>query len=318
MLSMSPDLVAAPDRRQQLRATIDELVAEHWLALPPEHTAYERADTPPLPRWVHVVASAQRATRIGTARGTPWHPELEWAAELALTATQHRDLLRINAWLEEGRPRVTVPPRERSLELFGAGREDALHDVAHTELFGDGRLSWELLGCAPVPPPLVCSRVGPGTTLLVISGHETVASMRRALVDAPPTRIGLVAHGAGSYFASAVTFVRTVDRAVDRILYFGDLDADDLATPYRAAHNALVEGLPLVEPAAPLYDLLLRLGQPSPAVPSPLDRACRLATWLPPRLRSDVIDLLVGGMRIAQEWLGYETLVAEQFWTLLD
>lgn len=317
LLSMSPHLAAAADRRGQLRSAIDELAAEHWLTLPPQPAAYDRAREPALPRTVRIVAPAQRATRVGAARGTPWHPDLEWAATLALTDEQHHDLVCINSWLETGGTQVIVPPRERSLELFGAGREDALGALARSELFDEGRLSWELLACAPVPPPLVYSPVGPGSTLLVISGHETVASVRRTLVQAPPTPIGLVAHGAGAYFATAVTFVRTLDRTVDRILYFGDIDAADLATPLRAARHAVAEGLPAVEPAVPLYELLLRHGRPSSSVPTPVDHARALAAWMAPSVRAQVVDLLVGGHRIAQEWMGYERLLTERIWELL-
>lgn len=317
LLGMSPDLVSAPDRRHRLRQAIDELVAESWLALPPDPNAYDRARDPPLPRVVRILAPAQRATRVGSARGTSWRPEMSWAAELTLSVEEQKDLERINDWLGVERPRVTVPPRERSLQLFGAGREDRLHELSRTSLFASGRLSWDLLACTPVPPPLVWSSVGPGATMLVISGHETFASIRRTLVEAPATPVGLVVHGAGSYFATAIPFVRTLDRAIERILYFGDLSAADLSTPARAARHALAEDMPPVEPAMALYELLLRHGRPSVTVPSPVTEARELAAWIAEPLRADVGNLLVGGLRIAQEWVGYETLLAEEVWKLL-
>jgi uracil-DNA glycosylase family 4 len=126
----------------------------------------------------------------------------------------------------------------------------------------------------------VWSAVGPGSTVVVVSGHETFASVRRALVEAPTSPVGVVVHGAGEYFASAISFVRSLDRTVERMLYFGDLDASDLRTPILAAHNARVEGLPAVEPATALYELLLRHGQPSATVPCPLTEAHALVTWL--------------------------------------
>lgn len=318
LLGTTPDLVRAPDRRARLRQAIDELVAESWLAVPADPHAYDRARDPPLPRSVRIIAPTQRATRVGTARGVPWAPQLAWATHLRLSPQQHNDLLRINDWLEDERPRVIVPPRERSLQLFGAGREDRLHELSRSELFGEGRLTWDLLACAPVPPPLVWSPVGSGSSLLVVSGHETFASVRRTLVEAPYSSIGLVAHGAGAYFASAVAFTRMLDRPIERILYFGDLDAADLSTPRRADEQARADGLPAVEPAVALYDLLLAHGRPSATVPLPVTAARELTLWMAEPLRPQARRLLVSGLRIAQEWVGYERLVGEQVWQMLD
>jgi hypothetical protein len=318
LLGVAPDLAAAPDRRQRLRETIDELVTESWLAVPDRPNAYDHARDPPLPRSVCIVPSTQRATRVGTARGVPWRPELAWAATTKVSAQARNDLLRINDWLDRRPSRVIVPPRERSLELFGPGQEDRLHELARSELFGEGRLTWDLLGCTPVPPPFVWSPVGPGSWLLVVSGHETFASVRRALVEAPATPVGLVAHGAGEYFASAVASARTLDRAVERILYYGGIDSADLRTPQRASQLASREDLPPVEPATAFYELLLAHGRPSATTPLHVAEARALADWMPQPLRGEVTSLLVGGLRLAQEWVGYELLVGEQVWRALD
>jgi hypothetical protein len=75
--------------------------------------------------------------------------------------------------------------------------------------------------------------------------------------------------------------------------------------------------LPSVEPAAPLFDLLVRHGKPSPATPLPIEQARMLTAWLPARLRDTVTRLLVRGRRLAQEWVGYELLVRERIWETL-
>jgi hypothetical protein len=317
MLGTAPELAADPTRRRRLRTIIDELVSENWLALPDHRASYDRARDPPLPRTVRLIASTQRATRVGAARGVPWRTELAWAATATLSEQQHNDLLRINDWLALERPRVIVPPRERSLQLFGAGREDHLHELSRSELFGEGRLTWDLLACAPVPPPLVWSQVGSGPWLLVVSGHETFASIRRTLVEAPVSPVGMVAHGAGPYFASAVTFTRTLDRPIERILYFGDLDAEGLRTPQEAQLHARAEDLPAIEPATALYELLLHHGHPSVTTPLTVTEGRHLAGWIAEDLRAEVTGLLVGGLRLAQEWVGYERLVEERIWLQL-
>jgi hypothetical protein len=316
-LSATPELLSSPDRRQRLRRALEELDEASWLALPDEANAYDHG-TPPLPRRIEVLPPSERARRLGVARAESWVEPLAWVAEVDLSPGLLDDLRRINRWIEEdAATAVIVPPRERSLQLFGAGREGRLHELAATELFGPRRLTWELLCCAPVPPPFVWSRVGPGATLLVISGHETFASVRRALVEAPSTHIGVVAHGAGPYFSSSVLFARTLDRTVDRILYYGDLDSADLGTARRADHRAVAAELPPVQPAAALFDLLLAHGTPSPTTPLPIEQARALAAWLPERLRPAATRLLVGGHRLAQEWVGYELLVSERIWERL-
>lgn len=316
-LSSAPELLTAGDRRQRLRRALDELEQASWLSLPDDPREWDRRD-PPLPRRIEVVPASERAHRLGIARAERWVPQLAWAADIELTQVQLDDLLRINRWVtEEAVDAVIVPPRERSLQLFGAGHEDRLHELAATELFGPHRLSWDLLCCAPVPPPFVWSSVGQGATLLVVSGHETFASVRRALVDAPSTAVGVVAHGAGPYFASSVQFARTLDRTIDRILYYGDLDAVDLETARRADRRAVAAELPPVEPAAPLFDLLVRYGAPSPATPLPIEQVRTLTAWLPTEARDPVTRLLVGGRRLAQEWVGYQLLVRERIWETL-
>lgn len=314
IIGVAPELVTAEDRRQVLRRTLDELAAASWLALPHGYNAYDRRD-PPLPRTVELLAAPDRAHRLGISRSEAWCPQLEWAAAMELTQDQLIDLLRINDWLvEDADDALIVPPRERSLQLFGAGFEERLHELALTEVFGSHRLTWDLLCCAPVPPPFVWSSVGRGQTLLVVSSHETFASMRRVLVEAPSAPIGIVAHGAGSYFASSVTFARTMDRPIDRILYYGDLDADDLSTAQRADRRSASAGMPPVEPATALFRLLLEHGMPSPARPLPAERARGLAGWLDPPVREPAIQLLVSGLRVAQEWIGYELALRERVW----
>lgn len=316
-VNSAPQLLRAPERRHMLRRILDELEHANWLALPSEASAYDRRD-PPLPRSVEVLAASERARRLGATRAVSWHPQMAWAADVEVSTDVLDDLVRINRWLiEEASSAVIVPPRERSLELFGAGREDRLATLSTTPLFEDGRLSWDALCCVPVPPPFVWSPVGTGKVLVAVSGHETFASLRRALVEAPHTAVGVVAHGAGAHFGMSVTFASTLDRTIDRILYYGDLGVDDIDAAVVANVNARDAGLPDVEPATPLYSLLLTHGTPSAAAPVQLGRARQLASWLPADTRGEAARMLVRGHRLAQEWVGYGLLVREQIWEQL-
>lgn len=317
VLGVAPELLEASDRRLQLRHALDELARSGWLALPARRNAYDRRD-PPLPRSVEVLAAGERARRLGTMRTEDWEPELRWATDVNVDPAAMTDLVRINRWVaEQAASAVIVPPRERSLQLFGAGREDRLHELARSELFADDRLTWELLCCAPVPPPFVWSPVGPGGTVLVISGHETFASVRRMLVESPSTHVGIVVHGAGRYFGASVSFAATLDRPVERILYYGDIALEDVAAGGEARRRAVRAGLPPVQPAQVLFELLLATGTAAPARPVDVARAHRHTEWLPTPLRDRVLRLLVSGQRFAQEWVGYEVLLRERVWERL-
>lgn len=317
LLGVAPELLEAPDRRRQLRQALDELARSGWLALPPGRNGYDRRQ-PPLPRSVEVLAAGERARRLGAMRSEDWQPELRWVADVDADPTATADLLRINRWLaERSGTAIIVPPRERSLQLFGAGREDRLHELAGTDLFRDGRLTWDLLSCTPVPPPFVWSPVGPGGTVLVVSGHETFASVRRVLVESPSTYVGVVVHGAGAYFGASVSFAATLDRRVERILYYGDIAEADVAAGCEARRRAVRAGLPPVEAAEVLFDLLLARGTPAPARPLDVAHAHRHTEWLAGPLRDRILRLLVSGQRFAQEWVGYEVLLQERVWERL-
>lgn len=318
LLSCEPGLLAR-DRRTTLRQVIDELTAAGWVIVPTGHTAWASRTAPALPRTVRIAQPGQRAARVRRNHAVGWVPALAWAAELELSPDDRRDLMQINRWLGGTPPATTVvPPRERSLEVFGAGNEHRLDELSRSPLFAADRLSWDTLRSVPVPPPFVWSSVGPASTLLVVAGHETFASVRRALIEAPVAPpVGIVAYGAGRQFSGSVRFAHTLDRPIERILYYGDLDLDGLRTPWRANQVATASGLPIVEPARACYDLLVRHGQPSPTEPPRRDDVRTVVDWLPAPLRHDVGIMLLRGRRLAQEWVGFERLRTARIWESL-
>lgn len=136
------------------------------------------------------------------------------------------------------------------------GDEKDLSALAGTGLFGPGRLSWELLRCHPVHPPFVWRAVGAGSLLLVVENQATFDSLSRVLPGDGP--VGMLAYGAGNHFTASVASATGLPRPVDRIVYFGDVDAQGLAIPVRASMVAAAMGLPPIEPAGALHELTLR------------------------------------------------------------
>ena len=316
LLRAEPAFVTATDKRLRLAAALGALGAAGTVMLPAR--SYD-SGAPPLPRFVLVTARARQAPEPSSARTFPWRPELAWAAGLPLSRSQFEALRSVNAFLRDGGgERMEVPAQERSLELFGD--EKAMLALSATGLFKPDRLSWGLLRCRPVHPPFVWQAVGPGQTLLVAENQATYASLCHSMATwtggGGPSGVGLVAYGAGNHFANSVASALEIGRPVARILYFGDIDPQGLAIPARATAVAIRVGLPPVEPAAGLYELLFAHGRPARYEGGAVDPAegAALVSWLPLELRTPAAALLQRGERLAQEWVGAELLSRERGW----
>lgn len=116
-------------------------------------------------------------------------------------------------------------------------------------------------------------------------------------------------HGAGAHFKGSVAFLGDLPTPPRRVLYFGDLDVDGLDIPVHASAVSTTAGLPAIEPTSLLYRLLLDHGQPVLVENHPSrHRLLGLTAWLQGDVRADAIEVLAGGRRLAQEWVGTELL----------
>jgi hypothetical protein len=243
-----------------------------------------------------------------SSRETAWVPELAWAADARLDERAIRDLLAVQTFLASaGAQRMVVPMRERSLQLFGD--EKRLDEVLDGQLFREGRLTLKLLRCRRVHPPFVFRQVGPGPWVLAVENHDTYSSICQSSPSDGP--VGTIIYGAGSHFQASVTYIADLKARPERVLYFGDLDANGLRIPTVADRIASKRGLPVIEPAATLYRLLLELGTRAPSGKAVTPGTARqLASWLPMELQAPVRELLESGQRMAQEAVGLEALSA--------
>jgi Uncharacterized protein conserved in bacteria C-term(DUF2220) len=305
LVTVEPALEHAPERRGRLADVLDELVDADVVELPSARS-YDRSARPALPRFVKLDRPAAPARRRSGA-SVAWRSELAWAGELSFDEQTLADLRAINAFLRDGgAQRLIVPLRERSLQLFGD--EKRLETLLGGQLFFDGRLTLVQLRCEPVHPPFVYQPIGTGPDALVIENHHTYVSFARVLPTDGP--VGTLIYGAGAHFKASVTFVADLPTRPRRVLYFGDLDAAGLDIPVHADTVAAASGLPGVEAATPLYQLMLDHGRPAP-VDDPPSRYCvgKLIAWLSTDIRAVAATVLNDGHRFAQEWVGTEMLV---------
>ena len=304
LVAPEPSLTHAPERRSRLAEVIDELADAGVVELPSERS-YDRSARPALPRFVRVEGQAPPPRRVSGA-GIAWRPELAWAAEVSVDEQTLSDLRAINGFFRDGgSERPVVPLRERSLHLFGY--EKRLEALMGGQLFAPGRLTLEQLRCEEVHPPFVYEVIGAGPDVLVVENHHTFVSLCRFLP--PAGNIGVVIYGAGAHFKGSVTFLADLPTRPRRVFYFGDLDVDGLDIPVHASAVAAAAGLPAIQPATWLYQLLLDHGRPVAVENAPTRyRVRKLTAWLPEEVRAAAAAVLGDGQRLAQEWVGSELL----------
>ncbi|MFC0436427.1 Wadjet anti-phage system protein JetD domain-containing protein [Kutzneria buriramensis] len=305
-------LATAPAARGEVRRALDELAAAGLVSFPRSPRDFDTRDEPHLPMWVRRPARERVARSAAPAR--VWPAALEAAGRIASRDEEFAVLDTVTAFLRKGGAnRPSVPTRERSLELFGD--EKKLDRLMSTRLFTAGALTLDLLRCHSVPIPFVSQwvpgRDDPlGTALLIAENHHTYTTLltvtrQRAAVNGPGRHVG---YGTGGQFASAVQCVPLLSPVPDRIVYFGDIDLKGLQIPLAANDTASRAGLPAVEPAARLYELLFELGRERPARAVRPAIAAEASAWLGPGLASRGRDALVRGVRLPQEAVGYEQL----------
>lgn len=305
-----PASAGRPERRATLAQALQEL-ASAGLVTPSKKR--DAAATPHLPLRLTLPAPAPSPSAAALARKVVWRPELAWAVRARLTLDQVEHLHLINNWLRDrGRDSDVIPLRERSLEVLG--HEKAFDALLATTVFAPGRLSFDLLRTFRSHPPLPVTRVGGGPVLLVVENDDTFSSIRTVLSTAPGP-VGHVAWGAGGAFEASVRSCGDLP-GVERVRYFGDLDAAGLRIPRNAAQTAALEGLPEVTPAYALYRSLLATGvRQSGQPPVPAEQTPALTGWIgDARLKQQCSALLEAGVRVPQEALTLTALNADRGW----
>lgn len=259
-----PRLVSSPQSTAALRHTLDELAAAGSIELPAG--SWDTASTPPLPRFVRV-PSARTTKRAQAHLSHPWGPELGWVASLrTVTDGQLEQLQRINTWLAGAHSAPVVPHRIRSAEILGD--EKALDTLSKSVLFGDGRLTFDLLRCQRIPPPLPAAAVGDGPDVLIVENSDPYWYAVEQLRAHPGHRIGAVIWGSGDTFPAQVPALG-VDVAgrgpvTGVAWYWGDLDPKGVRIAVDAARVANVSSVAPIKVPVELWAAHLEATVTSP------------------------------------------------------
>jgi hypothetical protein len=295
-----PELRTHGESHTRLVDALHELAEADVIVLPAG--SWDRTCRPALPKFVTVPA-ARRPRRATPWRTFPWRAELGWAASMpTMTGTQFEALVAVNDWLTSGGDDMVAPARIRSAELWGD--EKLIDSIVLSAIWGEGKLTWDLIAAERLPPPLVIRRVSAGPELLVVENLDPFWLCARLLADTD-SPIGRVAWGAGSAFMATAPSIAEEAVLPTRIWYWGDGDPDGVRIPTSAAGLIEAAGLPPMEPHPGLWAAYtgLKVHEPGRHHWTAVSSA-----WLRPAAWQSLAQVRVAGGRVAQESVAHRTV----------
>ena len=313
-LKVFPHFQGNADRRDRLRKSLDELAAAGALRLPTdERSGWERAPTPPLPKWILFERGPVQQKERFDHRSFPWVTELAFVA--GLRALRHPDQVRrIHEFLKNGgRQRPFVPVKERSYELFGD--EKRLDSLLNSQLFTEGRLTLETLRCRQVPASLPCVPASRDAKepWLILENESTFHSFCR-LNRVANQHSGIVL-GSGIAVLRATEFLAGLlqpasDGHSKQFLYFGDLDQDGIQIPFQLNQRLRNQFGIQVRPAEQYYQWLLEAHGIGSSTSGTEHRGVAVG-WFSPPMRERIGIALRQPRPVVQEAIGWEFLAAK-------
>lgn len=313
-LKTFPHFQGSADRRDRLRACLDELAAAGAVRLPAdERGGWERVPVPALPKWILFErAPAEREKRFNH-RSFPWVAELAFVAGLR-ALRDPEEVRRIHEFLRNGgRQRPIVPVKERSYEIFGD--EKRLDSLLNSQLFAESRLTLEMLRCRQVPASLPCVPAARDAKepWLILENESTFHSFCR--LNRLVNQHGGIVLGSGLAVLRATEFLAGLlqpasDEQAKQFLYFGDLDRDGIQIPFQLNQRLRDQFGIQVRPGEQYYQWLLEArGIESPA--SVTERHSAAVTWFPSSMRERIRMALRQTRPVVQEAIGWEFLSAK-------
>lgn len=314
-----PERPAGSEERRWMLRALENAREEGVITFPSSNGhRWDRSREPHVPTSVDRVAAEDDEAPDRAWKDFAWHPSLSWVLDLdGLSQEQFRLLEAVHRQLTNGGFDDSVPVAQRSLQLLGD--EKRLGQLRRTRLFGDGRLSLEMLGCEPGPTPLAWERVGESSRALVFENAAGFSVARQVLEERDVAPYGLLVYGAGTSFPDSVSYLTTLEVSLTSISYVGDLDCFGLKIALQAQGRAQELPLPPIEPATRLHCRMMaaarELGHPegwaydkvSPSEPTEL-----LVGFLAADLQNAVADMIADGRRIPEEVLTPSSLT--QLW----
>jgi hypothetical protein len=243
------------EQRRCLMTLLNELEASGEVKLPVRHgKSWDRSSNVATPSWLDIPQEQKR--RSTEWRSYPWHPQLQWVLERTqLSAEQFQFLKQVQKGLVGNWYSQLAPLKYRSLQL--TGDEKKLISLCKSQLFGEGRLSFSMLGCDPEILPMVIERVGDESSLLIFENAAPYMVARRALLSMDSKPVGHIAYGSGHQVSKSIEYLQFFTPRITQILYVGDLDSRGIYIASKLQRLASANGLPTVLPASTIHRQML-------------------------------------------------------------
>jgi Uncharacterized protein conserved in bacteria C-term(DUF2220) len=303
-LKLRPELGTSPEKRGELARWIGEAAATGSFSLPKGVKRFDRSANPPLPLWVALPQDVISDDRFDH-RTYPWSTPMIFVAGLARLPSP-ADAVALNRFFLEHKTLESVPAKERSYEIFGdEKRLSAILDG----LLGQG-ISLETLNCYdPVLVPV--HRVfqmdaGAPDRVLIVENEASFDSFCRWNRMYLFWRV--VVWGRGIEVWKGVPFLGEIGTDATSYQYFGDLDQMGVSIAYRLSGELLRTGRRLV-PLRGAYRQLARRAGRVDAQPAAADWPKAIHWLADPEIESTAELLFAADKRVAQEALGWETLM---------
>lgn len=318
-LQVHPEHHSSPDLDQQVTKAVDALVEQGRIELP---SASRRSNWSGLrqsiPSFIVVPSNRKQSNAVAPVRA--WHPKV---APL-VTGNQKINhpaalsrLGQLSRWFAktEGQQLMTIPLRERSLEIFGDEKAMDGKKSGMMYVVGEHALTFEDIAAFYVPPPIPWEAPDGsfgelnGRPILFIENSNTFYSFARW--NRQQKVYAAVAYAKGNQISASISDLSWIDeRFPDSPLqYFGDLDREGISIMQRMNNTLAQNQLLPIRPARQLYWYLINHGIRKDHVhgTSTVDSE-QMPQEFGADLSNEIWNLFESGQRIAQENLRLDVL----------
>lgn len=299
-LDAHPEQLEMHDRDHRLLEALKKGQELGLLKLP-AIGSFERFGRPPMPTFVTLARERKEKPSVDYTR-VAWVPELGFWPSLSSVELTTAAL--INEWLIARRGRfLTVPLRERSLEIFGD--EKYLDSRVRSDALFAGKLPLSSIGAMRVEHPLAYRPAdAKGKPVLVVENHHTFWSLGEWNQQAK--EYSAIVFGSGNTLCASGMALAEVMRERDATSaeYFGDLDPEGVSIPLKFNRMNVQQ----LTPCSRLYRALWEVGKRREGIEPRVSYQVLASSWLP-ELAGEISAMWDDGFWMPQEAVGYEYLL---------